>query len=183
MTCFILCKSGALPGTEIALSLFVLNSTEPKEPLLGSPRISSYCKSFSVSVQFQQTGGGGRAGRTNRRNAMHYSHACKQLGMWRLRCRRQQCLARKMPEQFRWPVGRDPHSEWRVTQQCLGVLSKALLCLLPFSHLVWPVESNASHWGHLKEAAFLSKVEAVLLECLPFPKTWQETWNPAHQTI
>lgn len=62
MTYFILCKSGALPGTEIALSLFVLNSTEPKEPLLGSPRISSYCKSFSVSVQFQQTGGGGGLG-------------------------------------------------------------------------------------------------------------------------
>jgi len=46
MTCFRLRKSGALPGTEIPLSPSILNSTQPREPLPGSPRISSYCNSF-----------------------------------------------------------------------------------------------------------------------------------------
>lgn len=107
----------------------------------------------------------GRPGRNNQRNAMHYSRACKQCGMRRLRRRRQQCLARRAPEQFRWPAGRDPHSKPRVTQQHQGGLSKALLCLLPFNRLVWPVESNATSRGHLREAVFLIKAEALLLEC------------------
>lgn len=106
-----------------------------------------------------------RPGRNNQRNTMHYSHACKQYGMRRLRCRRQQCLSRRAPKQFRWPAGRDPHHKPRVTQQHQGGPSKALLCLLPFNQLVWPVESNAASRGHLQEAAFLSKAEALLLEC------------------
>lgn len=50
-------KSGVLPGMEIPLSPFILNSIQPREPLLGYPRISSYGKDSQWGGPGGTTGG------------------------------------------------------------------------------------------------------------------------------